>query len=114
MKKKTTKEEIKNYKMTEREVSEKFANLSNDKLHKKVANLFMLEIMSWQILLNTVEVKKRGIRAIDGFRRKLVIPDFEITKCLEHEVKSKIGTIFVNEKIFEEYSVRIYEIDPYF
>ena len=69
--------------------------------------------MSWQILLNTVEVKKRGIRAIDGFRRKLVIPDFEITKCLEHEVKSKIGTIFVNEKIFEEYSVKIYEIDPY-
>ena len=46
MKKKTTKEEIKNYKMTEREVSEKFANLSNDKLHKKVANLFMLKIMS--------------------------------------------------------------------
>ena len=44
--KKTTKEEIKNYKMTEREVSEKFANLSNDKLHKKVANLFMLKIMS--------------------------------------------------------------------
>ena len=59
-------------------------------------------------------MKKRGIRAIDGFRRKLVIPDFEITKCLEHEVKSKIGAIFVNEKIFEEYSVRIYEIDPYF
>ena len=58
--------------------------------------------------------KKRGIRAIDGFRRKLMIPNFEITKCSEHEVKSKIGTIFVNEKILEEYSVRIHEIDPYF
>ena len=34
--------------------------------------------------------------------------------CPEHEVKSKIGTIFVNEEILEEYSVRIYEIDPYF
>ena len=59
-------------------------------------------------------MKKRGIRAIDGFRKKLMIPDFEISKCPEHEVKSKIGTIFVNEKILEEYSVKIYEIDPYF
>ena len=58
--------------------------------------------------------KKRGLRAIDGFRKKLIIPDFEISKCPEHEVKSKIGTIFVNEKILEEYSIKIYEIDPYF
>ena len=43
-----------------------------------------------------------------------MIPDFEISKCPEHEVKSKIGTIFVNEKILEEYSVKNYEIDPYF
>ena len=28
--------------------------------------------------------KKRGIRAINGFRRKLMIPDFEITKCPEN------------------------------
>ena len=28
-------------------------------------------------------------------------------------VKSKIGTIFINEIILEEKSVRIYEIDPY-
>ena len=58
--------------------------------------------------------KKRGIRAIDRFRKKLMIPDSEISKCPEHEVKSKIGTIFVNEKILEEYSVKICEIDPYF
>ena len=74
----------------------------------------MLKIMSWQILSNTVEVKKRGIRAIDGFRKKLMISDFEISKCPEHEVKSKLGTIFVNGKILEEYSIKIYEIDPYF
>ena len=43
-----------------------------------------------------------------------MISDFEITKCPEHKVKSKIGTIFVNEKILEKYSVKIYEIDPYF
>ena len=58
--------------------------------------------------------KKRGERKIDAFRRKLMIPDSEITECPEYEVKSKIGNIFVNEKILEEYSVKIYEIDPYF
>ena len=35
MKKKLTKEEIKNYKMTEREIFEKFDNLSNDELNTK-------------------------------------------------------------------------------
>ena len=53
-------------------------------------------------------------RAIDGFTKKLMIPDLEISKCQELEVKSKIGTIFVNEKILEGYSVKIYEIDSCF
>ena len=43
-----------------------------------------------------------------------MIADYEISVSIEHVVKSKIGPIFVNEEIFEEYSVRIYEIDPYF
>ena len=43
-----------------------------------------------------------------------MIPDSEITECPEYEVKSRIGNIFVNEKILEEYSVKIYETDPYF
>ena len=43
-----------------------------------------------------------------------MIPESEIPECPEHKVKSKIGNIFVNEKILEEYSVKIYEIDPYF
>ena len=58
--------------------------------------------------------KKRGIWAIDECRKKLMIPDSEIPKCSEFEVKSKIGKLFMNEKIREERSVRIYEIDPYF
>ena len=58
--------------------------------------------------------KTRGIRAIDGFRNKLMIPDFEILKCPEFEVKSKIGKIFKNHNPFEEYSARIYKVDPYF
>ena len=68
--------------------------------------MFTLKITSWRILLNTVEVKKKGIKDIDGFRKKL-IPDYEISKCPEHEVKSKIGAIFVKEKILEEYFVKI-------
>ena len=40
--------------------------------------------------------KKRGIKAIDGFRKKLIIPDYQISVSIEHAVKSKIGTIFVN------------------
>ena len=43
-----------------------------------------------------------------------MIPESEIPESPEHEVKSKIGNIFVNEKILEEYSVKIYRIDPYF
>ena len=58
--------------------------------------------------------KKRAERKTDGFRKKLVIPESEIPECPELEVKSKIGNIFVNKKIPEEYSVKIYEIDPYF
>ena len=58
--------------------------------------------------------KKKGIRAIDGFRKKLMIPDYEISKCPEHEVKSNLRSIFMDEKILEKKSVKIYEINPYF
>ena len=43
-----------------------------------------------------------------------MIPDSEIPKCPEFEVKSKIGNIFKNHNPLEECSVRIYEIDPFF
>ena len=43
-----------------------------------------------------------------------MIPDSEIPKCPEFEVKSKIRKILKNHKLLEEYSVRIYKIDPYF
>ena len=58
--------------------------------------------------------KTRGTRGIDEFRKKLMIPDSEILKCPEFEVKSKIGKIFKNQNPFEEYSVKIYEINSYF
>ena len=43
-----------------------------------------------------------------------MIPDSEIPKCPEFEVKSKIGKVFKNPNPFEEYSVKIYKIDPCF
>ena len=43
-----------------------------------------------------------------------MIPDSEISECPEHEVLSKIGNIFVYEKILEEYSVRVCKTDFYF
>ena len=61
-------------------------------------------------------MKERGKRKrkTDELRKKLMILKSEISKFPEYEVKSKIGNIFVNEKILKEYSVKIYEIDPYF
>ena len=43
-----------------------------------------------------------------------MILESEISECPEHEVKSKIGNIFVNKKVLEEYSPKIYKIDPFF
>ena len=43
-----------------------------------------------------------------------MIPDSEIPKCPEFEVKSKTGKIFKNHNPLVEYSVKIYEICPYF
>ena len=62
----------------------------------------------------TTGEKTRSTRTIDVFRNKLMIPDSEIPKCPEFEVKSKIGKIFKKHNPLEEYSVRIYEIDLYF
>ena len=45
--------------------------------------------------------KTRDIIAIDGFRNKLMIPDSEIPKCPEFEVKSKIGKIFKNHNLLK-------------
>ena len=57
-------------------------------------------------------MKRRGKRKIDGFRKKLMIPESEIPERPEHEVK--IENTFVNEKILKEYYLKIYKIDPYF
>ena len=43
---------------------------------------------------------------IDEFKRKLMIPESEIPQNVENMIKSKIGKIFVNEKILAEYCVK--------
>ena len=111
MGKKLTKEEIKCYKMTEKEIFKKFDNLNEDELNTKSnKNVYVKNNIMKNIIKHCRCEKKRGIKAIDGIRKKLMIPDYEIY----NKVKSKIGTIFANEKVLEQYSVRIQEIDPYF
>ena len=85
-----TKEQIKNYKMTEREIYEKFSNLTEDKLNTKSnKNIYVRNYTMTNIIKHSRGEKKRGIRAIDGFRKKLLTLDSEISKCPEHKVKSK-------------------------
>ena len=43
-----------------------------------------------------------------------MIPESEISEWSEYDFKSKIVNIFVNEKIGEEYRVKIYENDSCF
>ena len=109
------KEQVNEYKMTKKEIYKKFTNLSKKELNNKnnknpyAGNDVMTTIIKW-----CRGKKTRGIKAIDGFRNKVMIPDSEIPKCPEFEVKSKIGKIFKKHNPLEEYSVKIYEIDPYF
>ena len=76
--------------MTEKDIFEKYANLRKTKLNAK----------------NNKEVYPKSDVMTTNIKR------WKGEK--EHEVKSKIGNIFVNEKILKEYAVKIYEIDPYF
>ena len=96
-KKNPTKRQVNEYKMTKREIYKKFRN----------------DVMTTVIKCCRGE-KTRGIRAIDGFINKLMIPDSEILKCPEFEVKSKIGKIFEKHNPLEEHTVKIYDVYPYF
>ena len=67
-----TEGEIENYKMTEREIYEKFYNLSKDELNiKNNKNTFAKNNVMTNIIKHCRGEKKlRGIRAIDVFRKK--------------------------------------------
>ena len=101
--------------MTEREIYKKFTKSSekefNTKNNKKA---YIRNDIMTTIIKRCRGEKARGIRAINGFRNKLMIPDSEIPKCPGFEVKLKIRKIFKNYNFLEEYSVKVYEIDSYF
>ena len=110
-----SKEQVNEYKMTKRQIYKKFTNLSKKELNtKNNKKTYVRNDVMTTIIKRCRGEKTRGIRAIDGFRKKLMIPDSEIPKCPEFEAKSKIGKIFKKHNPLEEYSVKIYEIDPYF
>ena len=100
--------------MTKRESYKKLTSLNERELYTKNNKIpdVRNEVMTTIIKLCRGE-KTRGITAIDQVRNKLMIPDSEIPKCPEFQVKSKIGKIFKKRNPLEEYSVKIYEIDPY-
>ena len=101
--------------MTEREIYEKFDNLSEKELNTKSnKNVYVKNVVMTSIIKHCRDQKKGGVRAIDGFRKNLMIPDCAIPNCPEFEVKSKTGKLSMNEKILEEFSVKIYEIDLFF
>ena len=66
-----TKEQIKNYKMSEREIYEKFSNLNKDELNtRSYKNIYVKNDIMTTIIKRCRGEKKVGIRAIDGFRKK--------------------------------------------
>ena len=110
-----TKEQVNEYKMTKREIYKRFTNLSEKELNTtNNKKAYVRNDVIKTVIKCCIGEKTRGIRTIDGFRSKLMIPDSKIPKCPEFEVKSKIGKIFKKYNPLEEYSVRIYEIDPCF
>ena len=110
-----TKKQVKEYKMTEREFFEKIYKLSKDKLNNKSnKDVCVRNDVMTTVIKRCRGEKTKGIRAIDGIKNKLMIPDSEIPKSPEFEVKSKKGKIFENHNFLVEYSVQVYEINPYF
>ena len=90
-----SKEQVNEYKMTNRQIYKKSTNLSQEELNtKNNKKTYVRNDVMTTVIKRCRGEKTRGIRAIDGFRKKLMIPDFEIPKCPEFEVKSKIRKIF--------------------
>ena len=58
--------------MTERKIYEKFGNLSEDELNTKSnKNVYVKNNAMTTIIKRCRGEKKRGMRAIDGFRKKI-------------------------------------------
>ena len=108
------KKQVNEYKMTKREIYKKFINLSDKELNTIINKKTYVRNDVMTTIIKQCRGEKTGIRAIDGCRNKLMIPDSEIPKSPAFEGKSKIGKVFKNHNTLEEYSVKISKIDPYF
>ena len=72
-KKLTEKKQTKCFKMTEREIFEKFGKLSNNELDKLCnKSVFVKNNIMTNIINHCRGEKKSGIKAIDGFRKKTI------------------------------------------
>ena len=110
-----TKNKLMNIKWQKREIYKNFTNLSEKELNtKNNKKTYVRNDVMTTIIKCCRGEKTRGIKAIDGFRNKLMISDSEIPRCPEFEVKLKKGKIFKKHNPPEKYFVRIYEIDLYF
>ena len=88
MGKKLTKEEIKCYTVTEKERFKKFDNLNEDELNTKSnKSVHVKNTIMTNIIKRCRGEKKRGIKVIDGFRKQLMIADYEMSVSIEHVVK---------------------------
>ena len=96
--------------MTEREIFKEFVKISEDRLNTKSNKKVFVENNIMTHIIKHCKNKKKRYKKIDRFSKNYI---FQIMS-IEHKVKSKKGTIFVNEDILKEYSVKIYEIDLYF
>ena len=84
---------------------------------QKVIKTFMLKMILWLLLLNVAGAKKK--RDEKKKKNRWIQEKVNDSRAWNSRVsragsKLKIGKIFVNEKILEKYSVKIYKIDPYF
>ena len=78
--------------MTKRQIYKKFNNLNKKQLNaKNNKKAYVRNDVMTTIIKRCRGEKTGGIRAIDRFRNKLMIPDSEIPKCTEIEIKSKTG-----------------------
>ena len=67
--------------MTKRQIYKKFTNLSDKKLNtKKNKKTYVRNDVMTTIIKRCRGEKKRSIRAIDGFRKKLMIPDSQMSR----------------------------------
>ena len=83
--------------MTEREIYETFNKSSEEELNTKInKNVYVKNVTMTNITKHCRGKKKRGVRAIDGFTKKLMVPDYGIPEYPEFEVKSKLGDLFMN------------------